>query len=282
MRFHYWLVAALLGLGIDAPAVAQTPPALAPAALAGHGPKTNLTEDLTDVWWPNAESGWGIQFVHNAATVFATMYVYSAAGQPTFYVAVLDNVPPGSPTFSGPLSSTTGPYFGGPFNPAAVVENVVGTMTFQLAGPGVGTLFYNVGPTAVTKTINRQPLALEDNDGEYSFFWSGTGSSGPCEPADLPEMGATIAIDQTGTAATISLTGFRDSVVSQCGLFATYSQVGRLGRYQGTVACVSGRTGQLILSGILNRVDMLTGAWDLTWDNGCRLLGNFAAFEVQM
>ena len=69
MRFHHWLVAALLGLGIDAPAVAQTPPALAPAALAGHGPKTNLTEDLTDVWWPNAESGWGIQFVHNAATV---------------------------------------------------------------------------------------------------------------------------------------------------------------------------------------------------------------------
>jgi len=32
-------------------------------------PKTNVTTDLTDVWWPDAEPGWGIQFVHNADSV---------------------------------------------------------------------------------------------------------------------------------------------------------------------------------------------------------------------
>ncbi|MFO1284703.1 MAG: hypothetical protein U1F51_19975 [Burkholderiales bacterium] len=285
MRIIRLLAATLIGVATSVSTGAQTPSvpsATATARPSENAVKTNLTEDITDIWWPNAESGWGIQFVQNRGTVFATMYVYNAASQPTFYVAVLDNVPPGSPTFSGPLSATTGPYFGGPFDPAAVVENVVGTMTFQLTNPGTGTLFYNVGPTAVTKTINRQPLALEDNDGEYSFFWKGTSSSGPCVPSDVPTMGASIAIDQTGAAATITLTGFRDSVVTQCGLFASYSQVGRIGRYQGTVACVNGRVGQLTLSGVLNRIDMLTGAWDLTWDSGCRLQGTFAALGAEL
>lgn len=91
-----------------------------------------------DVWWPDAEPGWGIHFVHNADVVFATLYVYNASGQPTFYVAALQNTPVGGGTWTGTLYSSTGTPFAAPWNTAAAAETPVGTMTFSLTGIGTG------------------------------------------------------------------------------------------------------------------------------------------------
>ncbi len=267
--------------------VVAVPLLVSPLPGAGAGaldtPKTNITSDITDVWWPNAESGWGIQFVHNAETVFATMYVYGASGQPTFYVAVLTNTPVGGGVWTGPLSSTTGPYFGGPFNPAAVVETVVGTMTFTLTGLGTGTLAYNVGATNVTKSLNRQPLDLENNSDEYKVMTSFSGFAGAgCGFDDYPPQDlGTVSIYQVGTTASITLSGWSNGKAATCTANpAAYSQVGRIGQYQGTLACPGGRTASLLLYDIANRVKMLSGRYTLVWDDDCRLDGRFSAIAT--
>ena len=159
-------VAALIAL----PTPAQVPEPDAVAGAVAPVAKTNVTTDVTDLWWPDAEPGWGIQLVQNRAVVFATLYVYGPTGSPTFYVATLEN-PPGGTTgvWTGTLYATTGPWFGGAFNPAAVIETAVGTMTFALTGIGIGTLEYTVGATSVSKTVNRQPLRFEDNAGTYAL-----------------------------------------------------------------------------------------------------------------
>src|SRR4051812_9032096 len=69
---------------------------------------TPFTTDATDLWWNSAESGWGMQIVQSGDAAFATVYVYDAAGQPTFFVATLAEATPGR--WSGDLYRGTGPY----------------------------------------------------------------------------------------------------------------------------------------------------------------------------
>src|SRR5438874_11791280 len=84
------------------------------------------TTDQSDLWWIPTESGWGIQFVQEETTIFATMFVYGPDGNPTWYVATMDYV--GFLTWTGKLYATTGPWFGTiPFNPNTVTVTAVGT-----------------------------------------------------------------------------------------------------------------------------------------------------------
>ena len=56
--------------------------AIAAALGAPHARATNLSTDVTDIWWPDAEPGWGIQLIQNAGIIFATMFVYDTQNQP--------------------------------------------------------------------------------------------------------------------------------------------------------------------------------------------------------
>ena len=82
------------------------------------------------LWWNPTESGWGIQFVQQANTIFATMFVYDAANSPVWYTATL--TPAGANVFRGDLHVTRGPWFGGTFSSSAVGYRVVGTMTARI------------------------------------------------------------------------------------------------------------------------------------------------------
>ena len=245
---------------------------------AADAPKSRVTGDLTDIWWPNNEPGWGIQFVHNADYVFATLYVYDAAGKATFFVGSLQNTPVGSNLWTGPLSATTGPYFGAAFNPAAVVETVVGSMTFEVDTRCwcEGALTYNVGAVQVAKFIDRQPLKLENFSGYYHGEFITYEPTGTCVFDEYPDDRTFVSINQTGTAATVLLTGLRRTQPAPtCGIFATYSQTGRLGRFEGTLACPTGQVGQLRLGEIVSGPNTMTGTWRLEWGSGCSLQGEF-------
>ncbi len=266
-------------VGVVVVAGLATAPADLRAERAGV-PKTNLTTDITDAWWPNSEPGWGVQFVHNAGTVFATLYVYDDAGRPTFYVAVLANTPPGGDEWTGPLSRTTGPVFSGPFDPAAVVESVVGAMTFTLTGLHTGVLVYDVGGVVVTKSLNRQPLALEDNSGEFEVLTEFDVFAGPnCGVDNAPPVKvARLSIDQTADVARLVFVGWAPGIADVCLVDpATYTQAGRFGNYLGTLQCEgSARHAALQLFDVANRVRHLSGRYRLTWDDGCTVLGRFA------
>ena len=248
--------------------------AFAPAARA-----TNVTTDVTDVWWPDAEAGWGIQLIQNADIIFATMFVYGTSNQPVFYVATLANPPSSTGVWTGTLFVSHGPYFGGPWSPALVGEVPVGTMTFALTGIGTGTLDYTVGGVPVSKTINRQALRLEDNQGNYRFTHTWTTSGGGCTASDFyAESNGALTGDMAITTifpdtAAISLQ-WRLSPVEFCSMSADYSQVGRFGQYQGTLNCPT-RSGTLTLFEIANRVKGLSGRYTIDWNYNCRYQGRF-------
>src|SRR5262245_48125844 len=80
-------------------------------------PASAKTTDSSDLWWIPTESGWGIQFVQEENTIFATMFVYGPNRQPTWYVATMAKTP-GKFVWSGTLYATTGPSFAAmPFDP---------------------------------------------------------------------------------------------------------------------------------------------------------------------
>ncbi len=114
--------------------------------------------NFTDLWWDPAESGWGLGITqHVSDALFATWFVYGADGKPIWYVL------PGGTwtyvfTFAGPVYKTTGPYYGGPFNPAAVTVTLAGTATLNFTHYDRATFTYTVDGVTATKTIVRQPF----------------------------------------------------------------------------------------------------------------------------
>ena len=243
---------------------------LAPAARA-----TNVTTDVTDIWWPDAEPGWGIQLIQNADVIFATMFVYGTGNQPVFYVALLENPPSSTGVWTGTLFVSHGSFFGAPWNPLLRGEVPVGTMTFALTGIGTGTLDYTVGADSVSRTLNRQPLRLENNDGSYRFAHTWIPSGAGCTASDAyePATGAMQILHVDPDTAAISLQ-WKLSPVELCSMSATYSQLGRLGQYQGTLNCPA-RTGTLTFFEIANRVKGLSGRYTVDWSYNCRYQGRF-------
>ena len=75
--------------------------------------------DYGDIWYEGtAAGGWGVNFAQNDTTIFATFFVYDINNKPTWFIAVMLRSSDG--VYTGPLSSTTGDYFGdNPLQPVA-------------------------------------------------------------------------------------------------------------------------------------------------------------------
>jgi hypothetical protein len=277
--FSAAFVAALIGL----PAPAQVPGQGAVADAVAPVAKTDVTTDVTDLGWPDAEPGWGIQRVPNRAVVFATLDIYGPTGSPTYYVAAFENPPGGSTgAWTGTLDATTGPGFGSAFDPAAVIETAVGIMTLVLTGIGTWTLEYTVGATSVSKTVNRHPLRFEDNEDTCAFVhtWMPTGvgrtaadaySTGTVPPTGVMQR-FPFDVDTSGVTPQWKLTP-----VEHCSAALPYSQRGRLGQYAGTLSCpASGHGGSLTFVEVANGEKRLDGRSTMDWTHGCRWSGRYA------
>ena len=204
------------------------------------------TTDMSDLWWIPSESGWGIQIVQAEATIFATMFVYGANGQPTWYVALLKDQTFGDNTWTGTLYATTGPWFGAlPFDPAAVIPTPVGTMTFQAQQIDAALLTYTVNGLQIVKQIQRESLATIDFTGSYSGVLSEAAYGGPCAPAVITDATpATFDITQNGASIRIDAS----SPVRTCTLDGTYVQTGHMGYVTGNYSCVGGDSGTFAMS----------------------------------
>lgn len=111
------------------------------------------------LWWNSAESGWGINFEHQDNMIFATWFTYDATGKPWWLIAELDQGD--TNTFTGPVSTVTGPAFGATaFDPRTVVENVIGTMTVSFADDNHATLRYTVNGITQVKEITPQVFGV--------------------------------------------------------------------------------------------------------------------------
>lgn len=228
------------------------------------------TTDMSDLWWVPAESGWGIQFVEEETTVFATMFVYGPDGKPTWYVATMDYV--AFATWSGTLYATNGPWFGAvPFNPASVTGGPAGTMTFTAPAVAAGVLTYTVNGVQVVKQIVRETLVNQDFSGMYVGAFSQQGNGLPsCNPSD--SMSAT-PVNVQITQNTPAMTIVTQTIANTCTFNGTYRPFGRFASASGSYTCSSGD------SGTFSFFEMAVSWYDfrartrLTSNSGCTLKG---------
>ena len=95
--------------------------------------------DLTDHWWAESESGWGVSAVQQDNMLLLTIFVYGSDRQPTWFTGEARRYGydmAGNPGFAGPLYRTAGPAHTGPFDPRAVGVTRVGNVTFEARGAG--------------------------------------------------------------------------------------------------------------------------------------------------
>jgi hypothetical protein len=173
------------------------------------------------------------------------MFVYDAAGNPTWYVATMDGAKPaGVLTFSGDLYTTHGTWFGAvPYNPANFGAAKVGTMTWQKSFGEPGTLTYSVSGVNVTKSLVRQPIGSDDYTGTYNagLHLVDSGCTNPAKNGPI-DGGDTLAITHIGAAITLMF------VKTGCTLGGTYGQNGQFGTASGNYSCSSGDMGTFTLS----------------------------------
>ena len=244
---------------------------LAASSLARPAWATSFSNDQSDLWWNASENGWGIQFVQRGSTIFATMFVYDAAGNPTFYVATMEGSKPnGVLTFTGDLFTTHGSWFGAvPYNPATFGGTKVGTMTWQKQSGDPGTLTYSVNNVTVTKSLVRQPIRNDDYSGTYTvgLHLVATACTNPANNGTF-DAAVNMTVAQNGTAITLTL------VELGCTYTGTYSQNGQFGSSSGSFSCTGGDAGTFATSNmIVTPVGMVARVSGSSTSTGCQNVG---------
>jgi hypothetical protein len=212
--------------------------------------------DASDLWWSAAESGWGMQIVEEGGAAFATLFVYDASGQPTFFTATL--APLAGQAWSGDLYRTVGPPFGAAsFNPGAVGARKVGALTFTRSGSDAAQLAYSVDGIAVRKDVTRQLLRYDDYSGTYTATVYLVTTHCSDTAANRAQTGSfEIRIDQTSNAMSV-----RGSFAhrSACTYLGTYIQAGRVGALGASYTCADGDEGAMNFFEMTRRPGMVSG-----------------------
>jgi len=110
--------------------------------------------DYTDLWWNEAQSGWGMAISHQFGVMFLAWFVYDANGRPAWYVASSCAVSGNG--CSGALYRTSGPPAGPMFDPGRVHAEEVGSVSITFTDPNEGVISYTVNGVSATKSITRQ------------------------------------------------------------------------------------------------------------------------------
>jgi hypothetical protein len=262
--------------------MSSLPKVLLAAVLAAVLParaETSFSTDVTDLWWNPDESGWGINLIQQADTVFATLFVYDANARSHWYVAsalTAQSASSSGATFQGDLFETHGPYFGVPFNPASVTSSKVGTATVQITFPSSGTLTYTVNGVTVTKAIRRQTWAANDASGAYDGSRTILSSSGGTACTPGTRTFSDIHVLQGPTDFRMNWTFDRNAI---CRLAGSYSQEGHLASSSGSFSCDDGRQGTYTLSELETTLYGFSARYSGT-ENGCTIQGRIGGVRT--
>jgi lysyl endopeptidase len=108
------------------------------------------------LWWNAAEPGWGLDVSHQQGVIMATLFTYSAKGDPLWVIgSSLREQQDG--TFTGDLFQVSGPAFdAAPWG--RTVARTVGTMRLAFSGADAARVTYTIDGTTVTKEIAPMPV----------------------------------------------------------------------------------------------------------------------------
>ena len=139
---------------------------------------------VQDMWWSSSENGWGVSIVQHGRDLFSVIYVYDAAGEPTWYVmpAGIWEAGVGGPAFTGPIySPRSAPYFAydtASFAPGASIGSA--SLMFTGSDAAVLRLQLDSGNTVV-KNLVRQDFStdrLSPLPGVADMWWGGPRQNG--------------------------------------------------------------------------------------------------------
>jgi hypothetical protein len=209
-----------------------------------------FASNVTDHWWSPSESGWGLSVTQQDDIAFIAMFVYGSDGKPTWLTASASRYGQdvaGNPGFAGTLYRTTGPYFGGAFDPAAVKAVEVGTITFESSGPGTAILVYTVDGVKVNKVVTRFTFRQKDWSGLYRGVnrMNYRDCQGDYVAPYIYDDGL-IDVEHNGSEFKMWFDGKK----AACMYTGSYLQVGRIGIVSGTYTCADGPSGTFTLRGL--------------------------------
>jgi hypothetical protein len=262
---------------------------LAATGMAGAASTTNFS----DQWWIENESGWGASVLQQSDVLFIDLFVYGTDSKPTWFTAAAflqGNAPAGRVRFTGDLYSTTGPYYGGTFNPAAVSYAKVGTLTFDADSVNTATLTYTVGGVPVAKNVTRQTWRNENIGGQYygGLVYDQTSCTDALDNGHFEifaMMQFTHLADNTVTINAQITSGSQNGIplLVPAGLVFTmsgkYTQSGHMGQMQGTSSVIipgePPDTSVVNLFEIERSISGITGRYNSVDDKGsCRSSGH--------
>ena len=117
----------------------------------------SIEENMQDLWWNPAESGWGINLAHQDDTVFATLFTYGMDGR-GLWLVMSDGKVDANGDVTGTLYRTRGPRFdASPWT--SIAATAVGTMRLAFEHGNAATLTYTVDGVSVTRQITRQEFS---------------------------------------------------------------------------------------------------------------------------
>ena len=240
---------------------------LAVAALATGVANAASTTNFSDQWWIEAESGWGASVLQQADILFIDLFVYGADNKPTWFTAAAflqRDSPTGHVLFTGDLYSTTGPYFGGSFNPSAVGYAKVGTLTFDADTVNTAKLTYAVNGIPVVKNVTRQTWRNENLSGRY--YGGDSGEQTQCG-ADNGHWETQYQFQITHN----SDNSIAMRITDQSGdstITGTYSQFGHMGQFVGTGTLPNGLAAIVSMFEIERTISGITGRGHMVLQQG--------------
>jgi hypothetical protein len=198
---------------------------------------TSYSVDYTDLWYfdpAEHESGWGVNLIQQNEILFVTLFVFGSDGTPRWFVGP-NVMATTQTTFSGPLYSVTGTYFGSPWVPPPGVTQV-GNIAFTFSSNSEGSMTYNVNNVVVTKPIIRQTWKADNLTGNFQGGTAAFGSA--CSNNGDRSINGTLTVNHNNPTVVMTLDFFTAAGQSaRCSYNGTYAQVGSVGDINGTFGC---------------------------------------------
>ena len=153
-----------------------------------------LPSSLQDMWWVGpAENGTGMSLIQHGDRLFAIVFAYDIAGNPTWYAMPGGTWDASRSSYEGPVYTPHGtPYFSY-LASSLIVGNPLGTMTLHVDSDTQITMSYVINGVSGSKMLVREPFGPADGTryGNYGEMWWGGASQNGWGIAIL-EQGPTI------------------------------------------------------------------------------------------
>jgi hypothetical protein len=137
---------------------------------------------IQDLWWAGmAENGWGMSLIQHGEKLFANLFVYDNAGDPTWYVMPSGSWDAAHMRFSGDLYAPKGsPFYAYDVGKFAIGASV-GTATITLVDGDRAGFTYRINGQSGSKSITRMTFGPRDTTPSPlvgDLWWAGSQQDG--------------------------------------------------------------------------------------------------------